>query len=191
MSITYKVTTEPTSEPVTLDQFKAALRVAGCDFDEQLTELLKVCRRQVEHDSNRKLITQTVTMYLDEFSYSDDEIEIRLAPVSAITFVKYYDESGTLQTVPSSDYWTNLIETPPEIELRLGSSWPVVQLERPNAVQIEMVCGYGAAAAVPVEAKLAIKELGKLNWKDCDGSRAAYDRLMNQLAWTGYGVAQE
>jgi hypothetical protein len=66
----------------------------------------------------------------------------------------------------------------------------MVQIERPNAVQVEMVCGYGAALAVPVEAKLAIKELGKMNWKDCTGSRAVYDRLMNQLAWTGYGVAQ-
>lgn len=189
MSTTYKVTTEPTTEPVTFGQFKDALRVTGCDFDEQLSELLKVCRRQVEHDSYRKLITQTVTMYMDDFP-DDDEIEIRLAPVSAINFVKYYDESETLQTLPTSDYWTNLIETPPEIELRLGSTWPMVQLERPNAVMVEMVCGYGAAAAVPVEAKLAIKELGKLNWKDCSGSRAAYDRLMNQLAWTGYGVAQ-
>jgi hypothetical protein len=54
-----------------------------------------------------------------------------------------------------------------------------------------MVCGYGAASAVPVEAKLAIKELGKMNWKDCSGSRAVYDRLIAQLKWTGYGVAQE
>lgn len=189
MSATYKVTTQPTSEPITLDQFKDALRVTGCDFDEQLTELLKVCRQQVEHDSYRKLITQTVTMYLDEFPCS--EIEIRLAPVSTINFVKYYDSGGTLQTFPDSDYWTNLIETPPEIALKLGTYFPVTELDRPNAVQVEMVCGYGAASAVPVEAKLAIKELGKLNWRDCDGSRAAYDRLMNQLAWTGYGVAQE
>jgi len=189
MSTTYKVTTDPTTEPITLDQFKDALRVTGCDFDEQLTELLKVCRKQVEHDSYRKLITQTVTLYMDDFP-GEDEIEIRLAPVSAVNFVKYYDQAETLQTLPATDYWTNLIETPPEIELKLGYSWPVVQLERPNAVQVEMVCGYGAASAVPVEAKLAIKELGKMNWKDCTGSRAVYDRLMNQLAWTGYGVAQ-
>lgn len=190
MSITYKVTTEPTSEPITLDQFKDALRVTVCDFDEQLTELLKVCRKQVEHDSNRKLITQTVTMYLDEFPECS-EIEIRLAPVSAITFIKYYDTAGTLTTFPSTDYWTNLIETPPEIELKLGSWFPIVELDRPNAVQIEMVCGYGAASAVPVEAKLAIKELGKMNWMGCSGSSATYDRLLNQIAWTGYGVAQE
>lgn len=190
MSTTYLVTVEPTTEPITLDQFKNALRVTGCDFDEQLTELLKVCRKQVEYESCRKLITQTVVMYMDEFP-CDDEIEIRLAPVQSITHVKYYDESETQQTLPSSDYWANLIETPPEIELKLGSTFPPTQLERPNAVEITMVCGYGTAAAVPVEAKLAIKELGKMSWKDCTGSRAVYDRLIGQLKWTGYGVAQE
>lgn len=189
MSVTYRVTVEPTAEPITLDQFKNALRVTGCDFDEQLTELLKVCRKQVEYDTSRKLVTQTVVMYMDEFP--DSEIEIRLAPVQSITHVKYYDESETQQTYSSSDYWTNLIETPPEIELKLGTTWPPTQLERPNSVEVTMVCGYGAATAVPVEAKLAIKELGKMNWKDCTGSRAVYDRLIAQLKWTGYGVAQE
>lgn len=189
MSTTYRVTVEPTTEPITLDQFKVALRVTGCDFDEQLTELLKVCRKQVEYESCRKLITQTVMIHMEDFP-NGDEIEIRLAPVQSITSVKYYDESETLQTLPSTDYWTNLIETPPEIELKLGYTWPQVQIERPNAVEITMVCGYGAASAVPVEAKLAIKELGKMNWKDCSGSRAVYDRLMSQLKWTGYGVAQ-
>lgn len=189
MSVTYKVTTEPTSEPITLDQFKSALRIGTCDFDADLTELLKVCRRQVEYESRRKLITQTVTMYMEEFD--EEEIEIALAPVSAINSVKYYAENGTLTTLSSDYYWTNLIETPPEICLKNGYAWPLTQLDRPNAVEIEFVCGYGAAPAVPVEAKLAIKELGKMQWKDCSGSRAVYDRLLSQIAWTGYGVAQE
>jgi uncharacterized phiE125 gp8 family phage protein len=188
MTTTYKVTTQPTVEPITLDQFKDALRVTGCDFDDQLTELLKVCRLKVEHDSYRKLITQTVTMYLTDFP--DNCIPIRLAPVSAVNSVKYYDQNGTQQTVTASDYWTDFVQTPPEIRLRQGHSWPPTQQDRPNTVEVEFVCGYGAAVAVPVEAKLAIKELGKLNWKDCDGSRMAYDRLLNQLAWTGYAVAQ-
>ena len=190
MSTTYKVTVEPTTEPITLDQFKDALRVTGCDFDEQLTELLKVCRKQVELDSMRKLITQTVVMYMDEFP-NDEEIEIRLAPIQSISHVKYYDDNGTQQTFDSANYWTNLIETPPELCLKSGLWWPLTQLERPNAVEVTMVCGYGAAAAVPVEAKLAIKEYGKMTWKDCTGSRAVYDRMISALAWTGYGVAQE
>jgi uncharacterized phiE125 gp8 family phage protein len=188
MTVTYKVTTEPSSEPITLDQFKDALRVTGCDFDEQLTELLKVCRRQLEYDAKRKLVTQTVTMYLDEFP-GCDEITIRMIPVTAVNSVKYYDGDGTQQTLSSSEYWTNLVDAPPVIQLKSGYVWPLTQLDRPNAVEVEFVCG-AAVAAVDVTAKLAIKELGKMNWKDCDGSKAAYERLTSLLSWTGYGVAQ-
>lgn len=189
MSITYKVTTEPTSEPVTLEEFRDALRIGSCDFDAELRELLKECRQTVELESYRKLITQTVTMYLDEFPDSD-EIEFRLAPVSAVVSVKYYDTNGTQQTYTSSGYWTNLIETPPEICLKNGYTWPTTELDRPNAVEVALTCGYGAASAVPAAAKLAIKELGKLRWHGCEGDEAAYRRLLSVIQWTGYGVAQ-
>lgn len=189
MSTTYKVTVEPTTEPITLDQFKEALRIGTCDFDSELTELLKQCRREVEYVSKRKLITQTVVLYMDEFP-CEDEIEIRLAPVQSVTSVTYYDTAAVQQTLSTSTYWTNLVETPPEIELRYGNVWPVTQLERPNAVEVTFVAGYGAASAVPVEAKLAIKELGKWYRGGCEGSRATADRLISQLSWTGYGVAQ-
>jgi uncharacterized phiE125 gp8 family phage protein len=189
MSITYKVTTEPTTEPVTLEEFREALRIGSCDFDGELTELLKACRQAVELDSYRKFVTQTVTMYLDEFP-PDDEIEFRLSPISAVVSVNYYDQSETFQTLPAASYWTNLVATPPEICLKPGYVWPSTELDRPNAVEIVLTCGYGAASAVPPAAKLAIKELGKLRWHGCEGDEIAYKRLLSVIQWTGHGVAQ-
>jgi uncharacterized phiE125 gp8 family phage protein len=189
MNRTYKVTTEPTSEPVTLEEFREALRVGSCDFDDELRELLKSCRQTVEMETYRKLITQTVTLYCDEFP-TCDEIELRLAPISAINSVKYYDGDGTLQTFSSSYYWTDLTSTPPRIRLKNSHWWPNTQLDRPNAVEIALACGYGAAAAVPTTAKLAIKELGKVRWYGCEGDEVVYRRLLSVLQWTGYGVAQ-
>lgn len=189
MSTTYVVTSEPTSEPLTLEQFKDSLRVSGCDFDEQLSELLKACRKQVEQDSGRKLVTQTVVMYLDDFPPCD-VLQIRMSPVQSITHVKYYDTDGTLQTLSSDSYWANVISVPPQIELRSGYSWPLVQQQRPNVVQVTMVCGYGAASAVDQTAKLAIKELAKSRWSQCESGTAMYDRLISALCWTRYGVAQ-
>lgn len=189
MSTTYKVTTEPTTEPVTLEEFRDALRIGSCDFDGELTELLKACRQTVEMESYRKLITQTVTMYMDEWP-DDDEIKFRLSPVSAVVSVKYYDPYGTLQTLSSDSYWTNLIETPPELCLKNGYSWPQTELDRPNVVEVALTCGYGAASAVPPAAKLAIKELGKLRWHGCEGDEKAYKRLLSVIQWTGYGIAQ-
>lgn len=190
MSYSYRVTTEPTAEPITLDEFKDALRVSGCDFDTELTQLLKQCRMQVEMDSMRKLVTQTVTLYMDEFP-AEDEIEFRLAPISAVVSVKYYDTFATLQTLSTDYYWTNLIELPPEISLKSGYTWPLTQLERPNAVEIALTCGYGAASAVDVTAKLAIKELGRYRWSGCEGTSMKYQNLISCLAWTGYKQEQD
>lgn len=188
MSITYKVTTEPTAEPISLAEFKDALRVSGNDFDADLSQLLKEARQCVEADSMRKLVTQTVTMYLEEFP-GQDEIEFRLYPITAVNSVKYYDGDGTLQTLSTDYYWTNLVEVPPEIRLKSGLWWPLTQLDRPNAVEISLACG-SAVTAVDVAAKLAIKERGKLMWSGCGGSEANYQRLISRLQWTGYKAAQ-
>ena len=40
-SPTIKTTTQPTTEPITLDELKTRLRVTGCDFDSELIDLLK------------------------------------------------------------------------------------------------------------------------------------------------------
>ena len=183
---TYVVTTEPTTEPLTLDELKLRMRILTCDYDTELLQILTESRKRVEEDSKRKLITQTVKMYLDEFP-CEDEIDIRLAPVQSITSLQYYDLSGTLQTFSSTTgYWTDIVTTPPEIELRYGQIWPYTELERPNAVIITFIAGYGAASAVPAVAKLAIVEYAKSLWQGCDGNTATYQRLISSLSWTAY-----
>lgn len=166
------------------------LRVTDAGFSTELTELLKACRRQVEYDTYRKFITQTVTIYQEYLRGS--EIEIRLAPIQSVTSVKYYDTAGTLQTFSAAGYWVDATTTPPRIVLNDNYNWPSdVDEERPNAVEIVVVCGYGVtAASVPVEVKLAIKEVGKQRWYQCDGSGANYDRLRDMIAWTAIGAPQ-
>jgi len=185
MSRTYVVTTEPTAEPLTLDELKTRLRILSCDFDTELSQILTASRKIVEEDARRKFVTQTVKLYMDEFP-DDDEIGIHYAPVSSITSVQYYDQNGTLTTFSSDDYWTNLIESPPEICLKQSKQWPVTELERPNAVIVTFVAGYGAASAVPAAAKLAIVEYARSIWNNCEGRTEQYNRLMSSLQWTGY-----
>ncbi len=185
MSRTYVVTTEPAAEPLTLDELKTRLRILSCDFDTELSQILTTSRRIVEEDARRKFVTQTVKLYLDEFPV-DNEIEINYAPVSSITSVEYYDQNGTLTTFASSNYWANLIESPPEVQLRQSKTWPTTELERPNSVIITFVAGYGAASAVPAAAKLAIVEYARSIWNNCEGRTAQYNRLMSSLQWTAY-----
>lgn len=185
---TYRVTSEPATEPVSLSSLKESLRVSSCDFDEELQRLLTTARRQVENDSRRKLVTQTVAMYADRFPVGDT-LEFRLPPVQSVTSVAYVDTAGDSQVFASSNYNTDLTSTPARIELVDGSSWPATE-DSPNAVTLTVTAGYGAASAVPTEAKLAITEWCKMVWGKCDGRRDIYDNMIGLLSWTGTGIAQ-
>lgn len=189
MSTTYQVTTEPSGEPITLDELKNRLRILTCDFDLELTQILTAARKAVELDTKRALMTQTIKLWMDEFPI-EDEIKIRIAPVQSITSVKYYDLDGVFQTFSTDNYWTDLISTPCEIELRQSKLWPETQLEKPNAVVVEFVAGYGAASAVPVAAKLAIVEYARSIWNNCEGRTEQYKRLVSMIEWTAVGIAQ-
>lgn len=74
--------------------------------------------------------------------------------------VGYYDTAGTLQTVTSTNYRVDITPLYGQIVPIDTYVWPVVQAQRPNAVQIAFTAGYGAtAASVPDAAKSAIKML--------------------------------
>jgi uncharacterized phiE125 gp8 family phage protein len=185
-SPTFQTTSGPTAEPITLDELKLRLRVTSCDFDSELLDMLKAARQQVEADTYRRLITQTVVMYQEDFTSLLGPVEIRLAPVQSITHVKYYDRDDLLQTFAASDYYANLTSAPPEIRLKEAKQWPNTSLYRPNKVEVTMVVGYGGAAFVPQAAKLAIVEYCRAQWGGCEHNTAAYHRLVSSLQWTSY-----
>ena len=165
---TYKVTTQPTLEPITLGELKTRLRITVDEFDDELYDLLRAGREAVEYDSHRYLVTQTVAMYLDKFPASSRHIEIRKLPVASVTSVTYIDEDVASQTFASSKY--------------------VTEIDYVKAVSVTFVAG-SAAEAVPVEAKLAIVEWVRMHWGKCDGDHGKYQALINRLAWSGHWMA--
>lgn len=184
---TFSTTSGPAVEPITLEEMKTRLRVSGCDFDSELSDMLISSRQQVEADTYRKLITQTVVMYQEDFVSLLGPLDIRLAPIQSITHVKYYDRDDVLQTFAAADYYANLTSTPPEIRLKEAKQWPNTSLYRPNKVEVTMVAGYGAtAASVPRAAKLAMVEYCRAIWDGCEHNTDTYRRLVASLQWTGY-----
>lgn len=184
---TFKTTVEPTSEPITLENLKDRLRIGStCEFDVELGLILTQARKQVEADTYRRLINQTVVGYMDSFRWLR-EIEIRLAPVSSITSIVYTDQAGASQTFASTRYATDLNSTPPRIVLDTNEQWEHTEENTPNSVAITFVAGYGAtAASVPAAAKLAIVEYARILWGGCEGSEKNYERLVSSLKWTAY-----
>jgi uncharacterized phiE125 gp8 family phage protein len=184
-SPTFKVTTQPTAEPLTIDELKNRLRVTTCDFDSELQDLLKAARIAVEDQSYRKLITQTVEMHIEDFPGTFGDIAIRLAPVSAITHIKYYDADGTLTTLtPVATYYQTDFaseQRPARIMPAYGQTWPSVRADTYNAVEIQFTAGYGVASSVPQSIKNGMLLL-IANWYE-NREQSIVGTIVSELPW--------
>jgi len=141
-----KLITAPTVEPVLLADVEAQCRATLTDESAAVNLMIVAVRQKAENVLHRALINQTWDLVLDEFS---DEIEIKKPPLVSVSSVKYYDTDGVLQTLANTEYTVDTDSTPGRVYPAYGKTWPVNQ-DRPNAVRIQFVAGYGAAgAAVP------------------------------------------
>lgn len=146
-------TVAPTDYAVTLDDAKFECRIFTSDFDEQIRRLMWAATERVEGDTNLCFMTQTWQVAYDCFPC--DGIEIPNWPVQSLTFIKYYT-SEVLTTLSSSDYQTDLRSAPCRIIPVSGESWPTVDTDTLNAVQLEWIAGYATKALVPRLAQDAI-----------------------------------
>jgi len=160
---TFITTSGPAVEPITLEEMKTRLRVSGCDFDSELSDMLISARQQVEADTYRKLITQTVVMYQEDFVSLLGPLDIRLAPIQSITHVKYYDRDDVLQTFAAADYYANLTSTPPEIRLKEAKQWPNTSLYRRQNWQWLNIAGQSGTDASTTQTRIGGW------WRRCSG----------------------
>lgn len=161
------IITAATSDPVTLAEAKAyCLADDGQDADAVITSFITAATDYVQRRVGQQFLAATLLQTWDFFDGCELTLDRR--PVSAISFVKYYDTDGTLQTISSANYWTALRSRPPRIAPVFGYIWPITQYGRPEAVQVQYVVGYASAAAVPSGLLVAIKALVK-HWYDQRG----------------------
>lgn len=155
--MSYKVTIQPTEEPLLLDDVKAHLKVEVTADDTLITALIQAAREEAEQYLNLKLITQTVTEKLSCFpTYADDNmILLSAAPVVSVGSVKYQDEEDTQQTLSTDIYGLDNFDLTHNIYLKNNQSWPTV-LDEKNAVELIYVVGYGGADDVPQLIKQAM-----------------------------------
>lgn len=144
--------TLPSTEPVTLAEAKAHLRVTTTDEDALLDSLIPAARQWAEDFTRRALITQTWDYTLDAFA---DEIEIPMPPLQSVSSVKYLDVDGVEQTLAATEYTVDAAATRGLVRSVYGKSWPSVR-DQANAVTIRFIAGYGAAPAVPAPIKAAV-----------------------------------
>lgn len=167
MNTSITVSSAPGAEPVLLADVLESLEVASGFADDKITAMIEAARQDVERYTTRALITQTLTMYLDKFP-GYETIYLPYAPVQSVTSVKYYDTSGSQQTlVADTDYFVTTTGNHARIEPS-DSGWPSVDTEKNERIEVIYVAGYGASGAnVPGALKQAI--LMHIDWQYSKG----------------------
>jgi len=142
-----KLLTAPAAEPITRANVKIKLGISTGDTssDTQIDWMIPAARRWVENRINRALINQTWQLFIDSFP---SIIELPMGTVSSVTHVKYTDENGTVKTLSTADYQTDLISIPARIAPSYDAvTWPNTRSNTFNAVEVQYVAGYGASGS--------------------------------------------
>lgn len=144
------------------DDIKSHLRVDSDDEETRVTDLLvPTVTDWCESATGRRLITQTRSYLYRSFAdacssarklckYPDGTILVG-TPLVSVTWVKYYDTSNVQQTLSASAYTVTASTAadpkcgPGWIRLVPGQSFPATY-DRPDAIDIKAVVGYGAAS---------------------------------------------
>jgi uncharacterized phiE125 gp8 family phage protein len=176
-------TVAPAVTPVSLSETKLACRIDASVDDALVTAYLNSAIEQLEGTAKgdkgilgRALVTQTWQMHLDDFP-AGDCFTLPKPPVQSVSSIQYYASDGTLTTLSTDGYQVDTVAEPARVMLKLGQTWPTVELQRLNAVVVTFVAGYGNASAVPESLKAAIHLLVQ---KGYDASRGG-DELASRV----------
>ena len=133
--------TDAASEPVTLAEAQAWLRVDSSDDADEITTLITTARQMVENATGRALISQT--WRLRQSIWPDGVvIELPASPLISVESVKYYPADGGSQATFSISSYHVLADSEPGcVVLKSTVDWPDLY-DRPDAVEINFTAGY-------------------------------------------------
>jgi uncharacterized phiE125 gp8 family phage protein len=151
-----KTQTAPAVEPVTTDEAKKQARIPHTADDTYVASLIVAAREACENFLNRRLITQTLEYFRDDFPWDSPEIELPGGRLQSITSLKYTDSDNTENTVDTGVYFAVTTAEPGSLRLAYGEVWPSAILKPAEAVVVRYVVGYGLAAAVPADIRHGI-----------------------------------
>ena len=151
------LTTPPATEPVTLAEAKAYLRVAHADEDALISTLIVAARRHAEARTGLVFISQGWSQFRD--GWPDlGVIELAPAPVIAVSSLKVYDGAGVAVTIDPASYYVDRLSRPARVMLLGSAAWPEPG-RIGNGIELVLTAGFGAAADVPGELREAMLQM--------------------------------
>jgi uncharacterized phiE125 gp8 family phage protein len=150
-----EIVTPPATEPVSVEEAKARLRVDHAADDAVIGSLIAAARERVEDLIGRALITRRVRERRDDWADGGrlaahgSQFRLGVGPVSQVHHVKVYDADDDETTFDADNYYADTASVPGRLALRGGASWPIPGRDA-NGVEIEYDAGYGASpSSVP------------------------------------------
>lgn len=151
--------TAPASQLLTLEDVKLHCRVETSEDDTLLQGLIGAATAHLDGWGGilgRCLLTQTWEQRFDQFPVNG-KIMLPLLPVQSVV-VTYLDQTDAEATLPAGVYHVTARGAGAFVELDEAETWPTTA-DRPDAVRVRMVCGYGTAEAVPHAIRQAARML--------------------------------
>lgn len=166
------ITTEPTQEPVTLQEVKEYLRIEDSTDERLLRPFIETARRFAEEHMGRTLMSTTYTMFVDAYdemadplwegvktgpylNYYKNYINLARPPVASVTSVSTFDDEDNETTFTSTKYYVDNAREPARIVLRQGETFPTA-LRVANAIKVVYVAGYTSQYAIPEPIRMGI-----------------------------------
>jgi uncharacterized phiE125 gp8 family phage protein len=146
----------PSTEPVSLAEMRAHLRVEDEAEDGLIAGLTKAARLVVEGASQRILTASRWQILLDRWP-RDRVIRLPLAPLLALERIRVFTGAGQSVDLPTTSYEADAASDPPV--LVVSPTAPAPALPRAG-IRIDLVAGFGPTGeAVPEPLRLAVKML--------------------------------
>ena len=177
--MSYQITVQPTTEPVSLSEAKDHLRVDFDDEDTYIETLITTARKYCESYTNRVFITQTWRQNIDCFPRV---IKLKVNPVISLTSLKYYDTTETQKTIADdpNNFQKDFNSDVASLHEGLVNAFPSVG-NTINPIEIITVCGYGDASDVPDNIKHAMKIMISHLYENREGVNVVVGGLAMQI----------
>src|SRR5262249_40939942 len=148
-----RISQRPAGYPVSLDEAKAQLRIAGSDQDALISGLIGAATAFCEVLVQRAFVPRTFQWVLPHWH---QVLEIPIAPVAAdaIASIKYVDwSSGTPQTLDPAAYVVQTKGDSVRIFPKFGTAWPRALSFAAEPVVVEFDAGYEDLDDLPPNVK--------------------------------------
>ena len=175
------IVTRPTTEPVSLAEARAHLRLDTTDMDAMLAGYVIAARQYATNYTRNVFLTGTWDV---TFDYGwPSRIDFPYTPVQEVMQVSYTDLNNVVQTLSPTEYLLRGAseDSLPYVVPAHGVTWPEV-LSIPETIRVRFVAGYGTNPGdVPEAIRTAILLHTELLYDRDSTSRALLESARDAL----------